>query len=263
MLRLAICNTAERAGKTTTTIQLGAALGLCGLRTLLIDLDPAAHLSKRMGLLETAPNASSAILFDQDFDPNELLPYSFKAFDLLPADRDLRTSAISLTQPTDVFWVKEALQGVRGYEVVMLDTGSGFRPLMLNAMVAADTVLIPMNKAIHSVESGEQTWKIGREVKSRLNPDLLSAYFLFTFTRFSTSDVALSRIREKYTTQVLDSTVCSSVVLALDLEVIGKSVYDINPRARGAVDYANVADELLGRLNLAKSPEYQSDDTLF
>ena len=249
MVILAICNTADQTGKTTSAIQLGAALGLSGRRTLVVDLDPAGWLSKRMGVFTPSPSDSALALFQHDVDPSGLELCRFKAFDLLPSSTGLRSRAQSLTKSSDVFWVKEALAGVSEYEFVILDTSGGFRPFILNALVASGMLLIPLCPSIHAVESAEHTWQLAREVKSRLNPDLQSAHFLFTFAQDGHEDVALTRMRRQYSSQVMGTVIRESTILSLDLQIIGRTVFDISVRSRGAVDYAGVADELISRLD--------------
>ena len=249
MVIVAVCNTADRTGKTTSVIQLGAALGLSGQRTLLIDLDPAAWLTRRMGAFTGPASDSSLALFEHDVDMGALLLREYDGFDVLPASTELRSRVQTLTKPTDVFWVKEALGGLSGYDFVLIDTAGGFRKFILNAMVAARTLLIPLSPGIHSIESAEQTWQMAREVRAQLNPDLRTAQFLRTFAQPGPEDGSVARIRKQYAAQVLDSIVRSSKILSLDMEIIGRTVFDISVRARGAVDYANVADELIRRLD--------------
>ncbi|MDE2730855.1 MAG: ParA family protein [Bacteroidota bacterium] len=249
MVIVAVCNTADRTGKTTSVIQLGAALGLSGQRTLLLDLDPDAWLSKRMGAFTVPASESSYALFELDVNMGALPVRQYDGFDVLPACTQLRTRAQTLTKPTDVFWVKEALASLTGYDFVLIDTAGGFRTFILNAMVAARTLLIPLSPGIHAIKSAEQTWQMAREVRTKLNPDLRTAQFLCTFAQPGTEDGSLARIREQYEAQVLDSVVRSSKILSLDMEIIGRTVFDINVRARGALDYANVADELIRRLD--------------
>ena len=241
---LAICNTADRTGKTTSAIQLAAAKGLSGQRTLVIDLDPAAWLSKRMGAFVTNPSDSSVALFERTVDLGALTVHEFNGFGLLPATAELRMLAQSLNKTTDVFRLKEALSSIQGYDLVILDTPGGFRTLILNALVVAHALLIPVTPGIHAIESGEHTCLMGQQVKARLNPDLKSAHFLRTIVKSDQEDTVLSRIRKQYSSLVLESVVRSSTILSLDKKIVGRTVFDISMHARGAIDYANVADEL-------------------
>ena len=252
---LAICNTADRTGKTTSAIQLAAAIGLSGRRTLVIDLDPAAWLSKRMGVFTADPSDSSMGLFEHDVDLGAMALHEFSGFSLLPAAAELRIRAQKLDKATDVFWVKEALSSLKGYDFVIVDTPGGFRTLILNAMVAANALLIPLAPGIHALESGEHTWQMARDVKARLNPDLRSAQFLRTLAKPGQEDTVLTRIRKRYSSQVLESVVRSSTILSLDMHTMGRTIFDISMQARGAIDYANAADELVRRLD-----DHQQDE---
>jgi len=257
MFILTVCNHKGGTGKTTTSINLSAALSLSGKKVLVIDLDPQGFLTRMMGLSEPAPQASSLVLFDQDTDapaPIQELP----AFDLIPSSPALSAAMRKLTKPTDVLWAKEYLQqAVAGYDVVLIDTAAAVTVYSLNALVASDAVLIPVLPEYQPVVGAEQTFQTVSMVRKRLNPGLEHQRFLFTMVdgRKKNHRAYREYMRGKYGTTVMGSIVRTCTTLSVSARN-GTTVYDKDVLARGATDYANVADEWLGIMAAHEAPSH-------
>jgi chromosome partitioning protein len=250
MIVLSVCNHKGGTGKTTTAIHLAAALGLSGWRTLVIDLDPQGFLTRTMGVEEPSPDASVAALFTPDVELETLAVQQVGGFDLVPASGTLTKRMRELNKPTDVLWVREALETARlDYDLVLFDTAAAVTVYSLNALVASRHVLIPVLPEYQAVVGAEQTYQTTDLVQNKLNPRLQSRTFLLTQVdaRKRIHRTYQQYLRDKYGDQVLDNVIRTSTSLAESREG-GTTVFDHDSNARGARDYANATDELLRRV---------------
>ncbi len=257
MTVLSVCNHKGGTGKTTTAIHVAAALGLSGRRTLVVDLDPQGFLTRTMGFGEPEPEQSVAAFFEADLSPQQIEVRSTEGFDLIPSSSTLTRRMRDLNKPTDVLWVREVLQSLDlSYDVVLFDTAAALTVYSLNALVASQHVLIPVLPEYQSVVGGEQTYQTTQLVENKLNPLLESRHFLFTQVdaRKRMHRTYREYIREKYESMVLESIVRTSASLAKSQN--GRTtIFDRDPNARGAVDYANATDELLSRIQAAEAAD--------
>ena len=260
MTVLSVCNHKGGTGKTTTTIHVAAALGLSGWRTLVIDLDPQGFLTHTMGIEEPPSDQSVAAFFDADADPGRIPIQEAAGFDLIPSSSTLTRRMRDLNKPTDVLWVREALQRLDlEYDLLLFDTAAAVTVYSLNALVASQHVLIPVLPEYQSVVGGEQTYQTTQLVENKLNPRLDTRQFLFTQVdaRKRMHKTYREYIREKYGAEVLDTIIRTSTSLAKTRDG-ATTIFDHDPSSRGALDYANATDELMARLQSASedaSPE--------
>ncbi len=245
MITLTVCNHKGGTGKTTTSINLSAALALSGSKVLVVDLDPQGFLTRMMGQSEPDVSASSLVMFEQDLQsPPPILRLS--TFDLIPSSPALSPALRRLTKPTDVLWAKEYIHSqLTGYDVVILDTAAAVTVYSLNALVASDLVIIPVLPEYQPVVGAEQTYQTIKMVQKSLNPGLTEAKFLFTMVdaRKRNHHAYRGYLREKYGEDVMAGIVRTCTTLSVSSHD-GRSVYDTNPHARGAIDYANIAEEV-------------------
>ena len=248
---LAFCNHKGGTGKTTSTLNLGAAMGLSGFRVLLIDLDPQGFLSRMVGLDEPKPSSSSIALFNPELKKGDLIPVALNAFDLVQASRHMTKWMKRLNKPTDHLWVRESLDLFEDYDMILLDTAAAVTVYSLSALVAASFVVIPVTPEIQPVHGAESAYRSIGIVRTTLNPDLPEARFLLTQAdgRKAMHHTYAQYLRSKYGSQVLKSVIRTNAALAKAYES-GATVFEIDPRARGAKDYANAADEILRQLQL-------------
>lgn len=266
---LTICNHKGGTGKTTTAIHLAAALGLGGARVLVLDLDPQGFLTHMTGAEEPEPAASTLNLFDTELDPDTVPVIRRRGFELIGATQAMTRAQRKLTQPIDVLRLREALRKLSGYDVVVIDTAAAVSVFTMNALAASDAVVIPVTPEYQPVVGAEQTWQTCGLVQDKLNPNLQVPAFLLTQVdaRLKRHEFYAKYLRETYGEAVMDRIIRTSSSLATARSG-GKTVFDTDPTARGAVDYANAAEAVQQRFGIGPSvvspsrivPEPPEDD---
>ena len=246
---LTVCNHKGGTGKTTTSIHLAASLARQGRRVLVIDFDPQGFLTRMLGASEPRPESSGLGLLDANADLRGFPVQQAGGFDLIGSSMSLTKALRTLTRPTDVLWLRETVRAGHGYDVILLDTAAALSVYTMNALVASDQVVIPVTPEYQPVVGAEQTWQTVGLVKDKLNPGLAPPRMLLTQV-----DARLSRharyaeyLREKYGDGVLQTAIRTSSSLAAASRD-GRTVYDIHPTARGALDYSASAHEVAGLL---------------
>jgi chromosome partitioning protein len=201
-----------------------------------------------VGQAEPPADRSSLVLFEEEAPAGKIQTTGVGPFDLLGASAALSTAIRRLTRPTDVLWLREcrALFEDR-YDLLLFDTAAAITVLSLNALVAADVVLIPVLPEYQPVVGGEQTYQTAQLVRKRLNPDMKAARFLLTMVDGRKKNHLAYRkyLRDRYENRVLKTVIRTCTTLSLSHRD-GSSVFETNPRARGSIDYAAATDELLG-----------------
>jgi chromosome partitioning protein len=215
-----------------------------------------------MGVEEPPPESTVAALFDPSADLERMTLQSVSGFDLLPSSSTLTKRMRDLNKPTDVLWVREALQRADlPYDVVLFDTAAAVTVYSLNALVASRQVVIPVLPEYQAVVGAEQTFQTTQLVEDKLNPRLASRQFLLTQVdaRKRIHRTYQQYLREKYDDLVLENVVRTSTALAESREG-GTTVFDHDSSARGARDYANVTDELLRRVRRDERADAEAPD---
>lgn len=260
---LTVCNHKGGTGKTTSVIHIAAAMGLSGHRTLVVDLDPQGFLTRTMGVdPEHCPDTALS-LFDPDASLWSCDTVSMNGFDLLPSSNRLTREMRDLNKPTDVLWIREAMERPANkadgtangasptspYDAVLFDTAAAVTVYSLNALVASQYALIPVLPEYQSVVGAEQTYQTVAMVRKRLNPRLHPSMFLFTQVdeRKRLHSAYRNYIRKKYTHRVLDTVIRTSTSLT-EASEDGETVFDTDPHSKGARNYANATDDLLNKI---------------
>ena len=244
----AVANQKGGVGKTTTAINLAACLAEAGERALLIDLDPQANATSGLG--ERANGSSSYDLLDGKPLSRLARATRFPNLDLVPAKPELAGAVVELSRRSDGDrFLAESLADARSsYRFVFLDCPPSLGPLTVNALAAADRVLVPVQAEYYALEGLAQLVRSVELVRSRLNPRLALGGLLLTMvdgrTRLS-GDVA-AEVRRHFGGLVFETSVPRSVRLAeAPSHGLPAIVYD--RRAAGADAYWRVAMELVER----------------
>jgi chromosome partitioning protein len=244
----ALANQKGGVGKTTTAINLAACLAEAGERTLVIDLDPQANATSGLG--ERANGSSSLDLLDGISLRQLAKPTRFPRLDLVPSKPELAGAAIELARrPDGERYLAEALRDAgEGYSHVFVDCPPSLGPLTVNALAAADRVLVPLQAEYYALEGLAQLVGSVELVRSRLNPRLAIAGVILTMvdrrTRLA-SDVS-AEVRRHFGELVFSTSVPRSVRVA-EAPSHGLPVTTYDRGSAGADAYWKVAMELVGR----------------
>ena len=256
MTTIAFTNHKGGTGKTTSALNVAAAMGMVGIRTLIVDLDPQGFLTGTLGIREPPPHASTSALFLPDVDPSTIPYVELSDFDLMPSSGHLTKQLRHLNKPTDVLWVREALSAQKAHDAIILDTAAALTVFSLNAVVAADFVVIPVTPEVQPLRGAEQTWKTVRTVSKKLNPKLGAPYFLLTQVdaRKRVHNSIREYLRQRYSEYVLQQVIRTNAALAASYDS-SHSIFRCAPKSRGALDYANLTDELISTFGMGGAVE--------
>jgi chromosome partitioning protein len=244
----ALANQKGGVGKTTTVINLAACLAEAGERTLVVDLDPQANATSGLG--ERANGSSSLDLLDGV--PLERLAKQtrFARLELVPSRPELAGAAIELSRRADgERFLAESLAGAgEGYAFVFVDCPPSLGPLTVNALAAADRVLVPVQAEYYALEGLAQLVGSVELVRSRLNPRLAIGGVILTMvdrrTRLA-ADVS-AEVRRHFGSLVFETAVPRSVRVA-EAPSHGLPLTAYDRDSAGADAYWKVAMELVGR----------------
>ena len=253
---LTICNHKGGTGKTTSVVALAAALQRSGQRVLVLDLDPQAFLTRLMGIAEPEEQESTLALFDPSVQASSIPLKTLSGFDIMPASLRLTDAMRTLTRLTDLYWIAEALQEIRGYDIIMLDTAAAITPISLNAIIASTGLVIPVTPEYLPVTGAEQTYHTLQTLKKRIGVNLNHVYFLLTnvWQQRGTHRRFVQYLRQKYFHKVLQTFIRTDTALAMT-RADGTNIYDHQPESRGATDYAHAANELSNLLGITRQRE--------
>jgi len=247
---IVVANQKGGVGKTTTVVNLGAALAAMGKRVLLIDLDPQAALTASFGLDPyNLPRSVYSVLMHENFALSRILrPAGRTAMAIAPASVDLAAAEVQLVNVEGrAFRLRRALERNRiPFDFALIDTPPSLGVLTLNGLVGASEVLVPVQchyLAMRGVRALMETiWR----VKRRLNPTLRLLGLLTTMYNPDARHSAevVREMRAVFGAKVFDITIKESVVFA-EAPVVSKPLIEYDPNHEGAVAYRRLAEEIV------------------
>jgi len=249
---LALCNQKGGVGKTTTTINLGAALAEYGRRVLLVDFDPQGALSVGLGVnpMELDRTIYNSLM-ERDVTADDiLLKTNVAGMDLLPSNIDLSAAEVQLVgEVAREQTLKRVLEPVLSdYDVVLIDCQPSLGLLTINALTAAHGVIIPLECEFFSLRGVALLIQTIDKVQERLNPQLELEGILATMYDGRTlhGREVLARVVEAFGDKVFH-TVINRTVRFPETTVAGEPITSFAPSSAGAIAYRDLAREVVAR----------------
>lgn len=253
---MAICNQKGGVGKTVTTVNLGIGLARKGKRVLLCDVDAQGSLTASLGyqrpdqIETTLASVMAHIISDEPLIPGEGIIHHEEGIDLLPANIELSGLEVTLVNTMSRETIlREYLNSIRDqYDAILLDCCPSLGMLTINALAAADEVLVPCQAHFLSIKGMEQLIRTISNVKRKINPGLEIAGVLITMadmrTNYSRDIIDLLRSTYGSKLRIFDSIIPLSI-RAAETSAEGRSIYLHDPAGKVSAAYAALTREVL------------------
>jgi chromosome partitioning protein len=250
---LAITNQKGGVGKTTTTINLAAAIAQKGFRTLLVDLDPQANATLSYAELpaDGHPSMHDVLVRDEVSLLDVLLPSKIEALAIAPARLALAKVEPALAGQFDAhFRLKDKLRPhLDAFDYVLIDTPPTLGTLTVNAMVAATHLLVPIQSSYYALEGTDDLLETYEKIRLRANPEL---EFLGVVVTIHDRRTVLARDIERqilsvFGEKVFDTRISKNVRLE-ESPAYKESIFTFAPTSRGAEEYYRLSEEVLNRV---------------
>ena len=252
----AICNQKGGVGKTVTAVNLGIGLAREGKKVLLVDMDAQGSLTASLGyrrpdqMENTLATILGRIILDEPVSPGEGILHQAEAVDLLPANIELSGLEVTLVNTMSRETIlRDYLNSVRDqYDVILLDCCPSLGMLTINALAAADQVLIPMQAHYLSIKGLEQLIRTISNVKRKINPGLEIAGILITMADLRTtySREIIELLRNSYGDKLrIFNSIIPQSIRAAETSAEGRSIYLHDPAGKVSAAYASLTREVL------------------
>lgn len=250
---ICIANQKGGVGKTTTSVNLSAALAAKGRRVLLLDLDPQGNASSGLGLKKYEYQDANIyhVLIGEKTLPEVIRSTSSPRLQVAPANPDLVGAEIELVDtPKREFRLKDALHPLLdSYDYVLIDCPPSLGLLTLNSLAAANSFVVPLQCEYYALEGLSQLLNTAGLVKKSINPELRIEGIVLTMfdTRNNLSHQVVSEIQTHFGDKVFKSVIPRNVRLS-EAPSHGQAIIDYDPKSIGATKYTELADELDNRV---------------
>lgn len=248
---VAIINQKGGVGKSTTAINLSAALGEMGKQVLLVDLDPQGNSSSGLGIEKSEVNQCIYdVLLDDTPIEDVIIPDVAPGLDVAPATINLAGAEVELvSEMARENRLKDAVGSMRGrYDYIFIDCPPSLGLLTVNALVAADKLLIPIQCEFYALEGVTKLLDSMKRVKNRLNPTLDIYGVLLTMydNRTTLSKQVVDEVRGYFGKFVFNTLIPRTVKLS-EAPSFGQPITQYDPKGKGSISYVELAKEVIER----------------
>jgi chromosome partitioning protein len=249
---IAIANQKGGVGKTTTSINLAAALAQKGMRTLLMDLDPQGNATLSYVAPEEVDRSLYEVLTDPAVGmPDVILASKFDNLWLAPARISLaKVEAMLIGQFDAHFRLKDKLERVRGdFDHIVIDCPPTLGLLTVNALIASTHLLVPIQASYFALEGTDDLLETYEKIKTRPNPDLefLGVVITIYDKRTILARDIKSQILDVFGEKVFETAISKSVRLE-ESPAYKESIFTFAPNSKGALEYYRLSEEVIGRV---------------
>ena len=250
---IAIANQKGGVGKTTTSINLAASLGVLEKKVLLIDADPQANASSGLGIdVENVEIGTYQVLLHENSPEESIVGCSAPNVDVIPAHIDLVAIEIELVDKENrEYMLKKALESVREkYDYIIIDCAPSLGLLTLNALTAADSVVIPIQCEYFALEGLGKLLNTIKSVQKIHNPNLDIEGLLLTMfdSRLRLSNQVVEEVQKHFNDMVFTTIIQRNTKLS-EAPSFGESIINFDATSKGAANYLSLANEIITKNN--------------